>query len=163
MIFDPKFDLGNVLTIFTILTGGVYFVWKLKEQINLLQSGYEAFTAKFVTLQNDVHELAKVSVQMGIQDQRLKALEAYILKTDSYLASITEDMKVHLTSTLGFREAVIDKLNALDKANATNAANAAANASAAVAAAAVAAAGTANNMMRKSIKEETSPRYRKKA
>lgn len=67
-----RVNLGNILTIITFLTGGVYFVSTIKASV-------EAQGGRLVSVESEIHELRKVVVAMARQEERMNAMDQRML------------------------------------------------------------------------------------
>lgn len=67
-----RVNLGNILTIITFLTGGVYFVSTIKASV-------EAQGGRLISVESEIHELRKVVVAMARQEERMNAMDQRML------------------------------------------------------------------------------------
>jgi len=67
-----RVNLGNVLTIITFLTGGVYFVSTIKGSV-------EAQGARLTNVEDELHEIRNVVVAMARQEERMNAMDQRML------------------------------------------------------------------------------------
>ncbi len=83
-----RVNLGNILTIITFLTGGVYFVSTIKASV-------EAQGGRLNSVESEIHELRKVMVSLARQEERMTAMDQRMLAQGSRLDRITNQLYRH--------------------------------------------------------------------
>lgn len=83
--------VGNLLEILTIGIGGLFFLWELRSKLNILQFSNDSTIKHLERLDVDFKELAKVTISIASQQERLNSLEARI-------GEVSDNLKVTMST-----------------------------------------------------------------
>lgn len=83
--------VGNLLEILTIGIGGLFFLWELRSKLNVLQFSNDSTIKHLERLDVDFKELAKVTISIASQQERLNSLEARI-------GEVSDNLKVTMST-----------------------------------------------------------------
>jgi len=72
---DLANNLGNIIQIFVIVAGGIYFVWEMRTQLKLLRQSQDNIHDRLEKMDTEIENLAKVTIEMARQDERMAAME----------------------------------------------------------------------------------------
>ena len=71
MIFDSTISIGNILTIASMLIGGLFFLWRMEARIIVMTSAQEMLTNRLAVIDREIKDLAKITIEIARQDERM--------------------------------------------------------------------------------------------
>lgn len=90
MVFDGTVNLGHVLNALMFVIGGLYFVWEVKNKLQLLiqetTMRHEANVEKFNTIELQIKELINTTVTIAKQEMRMNNLDERIQEISNRLS-----------------------------------------------------------------------------
>ena len=98
-IVTSTITFGNILEILTIAVGGFAFLWEMRGKLSLLQYSHDDAMKRLEKLDTDFKELAKVTITMATQTQRLDTFERALNETNIHHEQRTKNLD-DLKSTL---------------------------------------------------------------
>ncbi len=88
-MFDTTINIGALLQIAAMLGGGLYFLWKIQTQLEILNNTQMSFSKKIEKIDRELEELAKVTIEIARQDERMNAqdirLQELSIRLESHL------------------------------------------------------------------------------
>lgn len=105
--FDLTINLGNILTVFAFLGGGIWFILLMQRSVEGQRHDLEHFREKLENLeqditqmtaetQNDVKNLGQVIVLQSRHDERITALQLTVVNQGKRLDHAIERMNTYL-------------------------------------------------------------------
>jgi hypothetical protein len=71
-------DLGNLLTIFSFIFGGIAFAYTIRTDVGLINSKLAFTTERLESMEIEIKKISEILVSMARQDERLNAMEKRI-------------------------------------------------------------------------------------
>lgn len=88
-MFDLTISMGNILQIFAMLFGGLFFLYRMEARLIVLSAVQETFVNRLTNLETEVKKLADVTVEIARQDERMTSQDLRIntiaIRVDEYL------------------------------------------------------------------------------
>jgi hypothetical protein len=86
-MFDLTINLGMILQTLAIVAGGIFFLWEMKLQLNLLKQNQNQIDIKLEAISLKVNELGQAAIQIARQDERLNAQDLRIQELSNRVAT----------------------------------------------------------------------------
>lgn len=87
MPIDLSINLGNILTIFTFILGGIVFVITIKTRV-------EGISLRIESLERHIEKIADIMLVQGVQQERMNGIDARLnavaVRLDGYITKIDE-------------------------------------------------------------------------
>lgn len=105
--------VGNLLEILTIGLGGLFFIWELRSRLAILQFSNDNTAKHLERLDVDFRELAKVTVTIATQNERLNSFEARMAEISHNLKMTMETQERRMKSNDELREQMFGRFDNL--------------------------------------------------
>ena len=83
--FDSSISVGTLIQVAVLIGGGLWFVWEMRTRMALLGNAQHKFIERPTRIDDQLENLAKVTIEIARQDERMNAQDARIQELSNRL------------------------------------------------------------------------------
>ena len=95
-MFDLTVNLGNLLTIFSFIGGGIYFVILVRNKVDIVSRDTADLKAETEMMRQELKKLTEVLIVQGRQDERITAMDQRMVNQGKRIDDTVRRMNTYL-------------------------------------------------------------------